>query len=434
MKNKRFQLATMIVLALIMVLCIPSSFAKYIKNEKFTVPVKVYYNIDKPKIYYDKVDNVQAYKYSDVANGYKEISIPKDGYYIIITKGGNAGQSYSNSSSGKISSVINGGAGGTVVGYGKFSTSDSFKVYLGSAGGNAGLTRTGNYKYKSLNYYYEYARVNTSGKQLAENGENNVLEGSTTIKNKVLSNAGLAGTNAYGSGLGSDGNTDTRFNSYLTEFAYTSSAGSGAASVVRRGDSLLMVAGGGGASASYVTSCGLFTMVAGGTGGAGGSNVSTSTTGVINGANGTGSGAGYGGGATGGNFGVVGSVITLDIFVQTISERKGASGGDYSNVNSLGNGGIGAAFGGPGGGGYSGGGGGAGFSINESTGGGGGGSSYVDSTLSWNTAKNKIYTDALGKTSFASEKDGWIIVARILAKDKDGKAIEITSMDDLLMS
>lgn len=430
MKNRRFQLITMVALALIMVLCIPSSFAKYAKSEKFTVPVKVHYNFEKPKIYYDKVGNVQAYKYSDVANGYCRISIDKDGYYIIVLKGGNGGSGM-NQSGGSINSLISGGTGGTMVCYLKLNIGDYIDAYLGSAGGPAGRGVT---KIKST--YYPSFKISSPSREKDDNRMNFT---------------GLSGTNAKGLGLGTEGNY-VKFSEHSNTASnqmYVTSGGSGAASIVSLNGSdvlnSMIFAGGGGAGASYDSGASAWWPIPAKGGGNGGSNIDSNSVGVFDGTDGFGNkdanniGAssdncdtsGGGGTSSGGRAG--NSTQVWYSIVYTLPAGTASVGNSYGNTNS-GKGGAGKYNGGPGGGGYCGGGGGCGLSADLAAGGGGGGSSYLGSKFTWDTSKSKIYTDSLSKTSFASEKDGWIIVAKIFAKDKDGKAVEITSIDEMLMS
>ena len=387
MKHNLFRIVSTIVLAVCLLLCVPSSMAKYATSGNILVPVK--------KVVLKDFWYTNSSAIFSVA---KDTS-SQEGYYAVLIKGGNGGDGVKHSFSTTSGSVA-GGNGGLMLGYIYLTASDSLVVKIGTAGGNAGTSA--------------YGAAGTNGTDMAKG-----------YRGKCLSS------------------DDTKF--IIDIFNNDYSAGSGAGTILYKNSvsqsNLMMIAGGGGAAASVNTNV---SSKVPGEGGAGGGNyngpvtsytdVSSPSTGkVYPGGNGIGSTwskksttyhtNGYGGSVSGGAGGTCGDyTYWLGIAPYTFSQKTAGSGSAYSTSANGGNGGAGIYLSGPGGGGYAGGGGGAGFGVDRSAAGGGGGSSYINTTAMTefsSTAADK-YSLLLGKTNGAcsgTQANGFAIVY-YLGKDK----------------
>lgn len=396
MKRKRFQIIIMVALTLMIVLCIPSAFAKYTKTDTIKVAVRVE----------DEIPETYVKKYSELANGVGSYKIPRTGKYIIIAKGGNGGNGYEQSL-GSVSNWHAGGKGGIVAGAKNFNKDDVIDIYLGSAGGNG-------------------ANGHTNIKSDFYGGKTPSSE--STDKRSTF--VGTAGTNAAGFGLGVQGNyvTHSENRDFANKLLYVVSGGSGAASLVKQNGDLLLVAGGGGAGASSDGGA-TWTNVEAKGGGAGGtinSNASYGAETVIAGSNGGGhakndscghirtandSETSYGSGGTteGGAAGSTQKVYAI-LMAKTIPSGTASKGNAYNATSNPGMGGAGKYSGGPGGGGYCGGGGGCGISADVPAGGGGGGSSYIG--IGWNSSYASYYNSNQLGTS-VDDGNGWVVIAYI---------------------
>lgn len=395
MKNRRVQFVTVVMLACVMMLCIPGTVAKFSKTDIYKVGIKVKG---------EKVPDTYSNVYSAIPNGSDTHKITKAGKYIIILKGGNGGDGYKQSG-GSVAARISGGNGGIVAGVGYFEKDELLTIYLGTAGGDA-APGCGSI----LSTYYP--------------GYSTYSQPSKKNQDKRSTFVGTAGTNASGVGLGVEGNyvkfdVATGNDDVAAKQLYVVSAGSGAASRVSSNKGKLIVAGGGGAAASYDSGVsGLsWTTAEAKPGGAGGSNYNTGTSGVIDGLNGSGSdGSGYktygtGGTSSGGAKGYDKKNIIFGRIAgrNPLVDCEAGDGGD----SGTGKGGFGVYNGGPGGGGYCGGGGGAGLGIDgRYAGGGGGGSSYVGGGLTWSVANNSDYNANISTYNLESDNgNGWVIIA-----------------------
>lgn len=361
MKSQNFKRIIVVLLVTALAVAIPSSFAKYMGDEHFTMTVS-------KKLSF--MSNT-----SSTAMGKQTITLPYPGRYAIIVKGGD-GSNGATWKDGSSNFNIEGGMGAVVAGvYTTSSANQKLVVAPGGAGGRP---------YLSSGY----------------------------------GAAGPAGTNsgvtAYNGGLGASieaGMWDLFGNLAKNMSKEPSGGGGGAASVVYVCDSngnydssrdLLFVAGGGGAAGNWNQAYedGLYIVfkvsysVKAGAGGSAVGNYSNGTLSigdsidvssvdvkngsyvvtsskVIAGQNGDGGSKsfGYGGSTSAGNGGSV-SAAALGAMA-----KGNAGGGDGST------GGYANYYGGGGGGGYFGGGGGAGTSLEVASGGGGGGSSLISDLI-----------------------------------------------------
>ena len=371
MNSKTFKRVIVVLLVTAIAVALPSSFAKYIGQESYTMTVK-----NKLSFFYNT---------SSAMTGGK-VLLPYAGRYAIIVKGGDG--SNGNSWNGTTDSgySIQGGIGGTVVG-----------VYVTTAANQ-----------------YVYVAPGGAGGRPYKNSENYGQPGSAGVNTTLSKFNGGSGDNVSG---------DTFLNLGSTFSKAPSSGGGGAASLVYKCDSngnyssqdLLFVAGGGGAAANWNEDYkdGVWFVVttihtyACGTGGSASGNLADYPNSdshkftkiengafvlnnkIFNGNNGTGSSGalGKGGSTTPGDGGSVSRAVLL---------VPGASAGDGSSFDNNGTGGNGKYYGGGGGAGYCGGGGGAGTSIDVAAGGGGAGSSFISYII---TQESVDYNDIISKAS-----------------------------------
>lgn len=353
MNSKTFKRVIVVLLVTAIAVALPSSFAKYIGQESYTMTVK-----NKLSFFYNT---------SSAMTGGK-VLLPYAGRYAIIVKGGDGSNANTWNGSTDSGFDIQGGIGGTVVGV-YVTTEANQYVYVapGGAGERPYLSESG------------YGKAGSAGVNLMLSGK-------------------------FNGGEGDNISQDTIFN-IGTEFSkQPSSGGGGAASVVYKCDSngnfsssdLLFVAGGGGAAASwnegysdryYFIINGSTT--ASGTGGSATGNLSNFMQSdnyacyviengsfvlhkVFCGEDGTGNSSTLG---VGGGYVAPGRTASVSAVARNfIPAASAGSGSMYSNG---GNGGNGKYYGGGGGAGYAGGGGGAGTSISVAAGGGGAGSSFI---------------------------------------------------------
>lgn len=381
MSNRHPQIAIILLLAILLTMALPSSFAKYSKTENYTLKLSKEVEEDFSPFFLAS---------NDLNPASAQITLTKTGKYVVIAKGGDGGTGVVMDGSTYKSDIL-GGTGGVIATYITVKGGTKIFAYIGSAGGNA--------------------------------------------KSKVYGTGGQ--TLALGKG-GDGSNTNSSEDGLMQDHSpYASSGGGGAATALfiepktnsntlatytRNYSNLLCVAAGGGGAASWdywyhfpdgdwAGIVKLRTYPAG-MGGSGGSNVlgdenASNTQNVFCGMDGKtfsalpgdagkkakkgeyiakhGSPDTYGkGGTTSGGKGGD-TVLTWSIAARDGNNYKG---GNYSANDASGRGGsqydkyYSTLYGGGGGGGYCGGGAGNGVSIDYSAGGGGGGSSYLMSSTS----------------------------------------------------
>ena len=371
MNSKTFKRVIVVLLVTAIAVALPSSFAKYIGQESYTMTVK-----NKLSFFYNT---------SSAMTGGK-VLLPYAGRYAIIVKGGDGSNANTWNGSTDSGFDIQGGIGGTVVGV-YVTTEANQYVYVapGGAGERPYLSESG------------YGKAGSAG------------------VNRMLSGK-------FKGGEGDNISQDTIFNIGAEFSKQPSSGGGGAASVVYKCDSngnfsssdLLFVAGGGGAAASWYKgySDRYYFIINGsttasGTGGSATGNLSNFMQSdnyacyviengsfvlykVFRGENGTGNSStlGVGGYLAPGRTASVSAVAWNLVYA-----ASAGSGSMYSNG---GNGGNGKYYGGGGGAGYCGGGGGAGTSIDVAAGGGGAGSSFISYII---TQESVDYNDMISKAS-----------------------------------
>lgn len=416
MKSQKLKRVIVVLLVTAMAVAIPSSFAKYMGEEHFTMSIK-------KEIYF---------LFNTSSNTASKVKLPYPGYYAIIAKGGDGanGDSYNGDKSQGYK--IEGGFGGVVVGlYQTTEVGQYLFVAPGSAGG----------------------RPNPNSKPNV--AISNAVHGAGGVNSAHL----IDGLFAGGSGSDLGGGV---LNALAEAFSKApASGGGGAATLVYKCDKdgnytsndILFVAAGGGAGAvwneGYRSGAGLTTVLGtadpSGFGGDGGSNffngkVSAPITysgskytfsfaSIYDGFNGTGmvssidtrgkagtsSGAGAGASSSAGGLGGL------------LAAQTSSPGLTFANG---GKGGASAQYGGGGGAGYNGGGGGVSTSVrnqgwsttNQPAGGGGGGASYIAPAII--QSKNIDYASIIDSVStgencipaqhpvgdFSADGDGYVII------------------------
>ncbi len=361
-------------------------------NAKYTTTKSYVINIE------SKVKQVIVNAYV-VANTTKDetaktVTLPYDGYYLIVAKGGDGADGMETDRIligiwSDWSWTRPGGIGGTV--YGIYHATANQKLYLYS--GTAGVRAKG----QSAGGSYVGSPGGTNSLGRFNGGAGTYILSADSAKASSTENA--------------------------------SSGGGGAGSAVylndpNGGGTLLMVAGGGGAGASWNKKytglsyiAGTINAVEAGVGGDGGSIKNQPDSGssdkIYFGADGTGgvSGSnatkGLAGTASGGSGGKGIYVETGGRWSNVIVDHgiSAAAGSDFAGG---GNGGNARALGGGGGGGYCGGGGGAGTSFKYASGGGGGGSSLISGLLAINDSSISTYVSRAksGSTNLPPQTSG----------------------------
>lgn len=428
MKKRYLRIVAMALVAVMSVLCIPGTFAKYSKEETYTVAVKQKEIKDEPgEIVFNtnKTDKENA--------GYTS---PEGGYYAILVKGGNGGSGVAGSGSkdsGWKTDSDSVGKGGIMLAIIHLTENQSLSVTVGKTGGNAKRQTKG-----------------TGG--LTEETYQNGTKKQWIIWPVWSIQVPAYATREVGYFVGADGSANTH-----TNYKNAAGGGGGSATIVFFGDStpndLIIVAGGGGGSSGFDKEAyGLSTAAKNwsyGYGGNGGSNINPNeneiggsaslgtVAGIVyNGLNGQASNGstyaiGYGGGIAGGAGATAYSGSTHGGNAGTLIEASG-----NSFVNPSGCGGSAGGIGGGGGGGFAGGGGGGrgwfsyqNSSYTDAAGGGGGGSSFVRSDIdaSSMTASNRqaLATemmknkDANGSSYEykSTDANGWCIIKELSVSD-----------------
>lgn len=429
MKKKYLRIFAMALVAVMSILCIPGTFAKYSKEETYTVAVKQKeIKIEPGKIVYS----------TNNSSGEKQYTADKDGYYAVLIKGGNGGSGIvgdGSKASGWKTNSSSVGKGGIMLGIVHMSEEDFLAFTVGQNGTDASINSslTGNIRSTSIGNggtttetYVEWTRIPF-----------------TLIYYPSYY------TKTVGYLKGADGSK-----SGLSNYAYAAGGGGGSSTVVYLNEStpeaLLMIAGGGGGSSGADTdangSNGNTSTWSYGFGGDGGSNINPSTN-SIGGNVGIGSVTGcvyngFDGNSSKGNTNAIGYGGTTNpgagaTGYSSTSNCEGATGtllsidgGSFKNTTGCG--GAAGGIGGGGGGGYAGGGGGGcgwfksssrtNTDAIDSPGGGGGGSSFAKSNIdsSGMTTENRqaLANDMMKAVSYSSSTaNGWVIVKQLSTSD-----------------
>jgi len=361
MKFRMPQIITILILAIVITMACPASFAKYTYTNTYAITLSKNVEIKE----FSKI-----YTTTDISG----TNIPYSGWYAVVAKGGDGGRGIAITGS-TVKGYVDGGSGGLIATYVYLTKDSKLYAYVGTSGGDASKNSKGSSG--------SVASIGTGG--LGDNGTD------LGIGSKIFSSSAASGGGGAASSV---------FINSATDYS-----------------KLLCIAGGGGAGGGYDVGyvfpgggyLGALKTYPAGMGGSGGSNVlgtktsalSVSGGSVYAGNDGTdgsvmsseGDSAGnykntyvtkresgyhsYGlGGTTVGGYG--GHTTAQDLCKEFDGTSKKA-GASYAASTSGGVGGAGYIYGGAGGGGYAGGGGGVGTSLYYSAGGGGGGSSYVAS-------------------------------------------------------
>lgn len=372
MSNKKAQIMTMIVLALIMVLCIPSSFAKYTTSARFTVPVKVEYDIEEPitsnTFVFTIIHKTDSSGTRGETKGWVKFTTPKNGDYAIIVKGGNGVERYriNRSISGNNDPMNDATLGGLVATKVNLSSGKSINVAIGSAGEKPSIS-------------IEYGT------------------------------GGSGGRNAANFAYGGDGKHHEGVTS-------ATSGGAGAGTIVLLDsetvtmDNLIAIAAGGGSGGSWdAAKVGAIASVKGeaGAGGNAGSQYGSNATSTQSVAN---YGTVYTGISGGGNDSFKGLGAGVNP-----GSGKGTAGSAFANGGHGGNAANDTCVG-AGGGGYSGGAAGkAATKSSEASGGGGGGSSYLATTkFNATSLTSEIYNRIQNVSGFDTSIDGGMVAIAYL--------------------
>ena len=353
------------------ILCLPSSWAKYLTNDAYKMDVQVLAN---PSPIFKTNNSTTDYSNTPVV-----IPIEKTGYYSVITKGGDGGAGICVYGSKELSTIV-GGTGGLVSVKVWLVEGSNLVVYIGHNGGKATIGEGGSAG--------SVKTIGSGGR--GDDGGESFSGIAKLFSHTAASGGGGAATTVFVEG------SSVNASSYNPNYSNLLSIAAGG--------------GGGGAWSQYFsypnTARNLTTLntVPAGIGGPGGSNVignnktsSSISENIFNGddgklgsflpsdGNGVGKDAGkyvvrinpnyteYGGGGSTSGGTAAKSEKTWRITC------SGKDGGGFSDSNSAGSGGDSTSYGGAGGGGYCGGASGSGTSIYYSAGGGGGGSSFFTS-------------------------------------------------------
>lgn len=336
MKSRFPQIVTLLILAVLLSVSLPASYAKYIHSNTYN------FELTKKVFSFDIIaQGLTSKRGKDSAEAVVQTgAVDKSGYYAVIAKGGNGSKGmYTDSNELYGSESI----GGYVYSCIYLDKGDSLQAYLGNAGGEPSRTR-----------------VNGQG------GINGFTYSYTEREWELYHYVNHTYTNPVANG-GAGNNIGNLYSK-------NASGGGGAATLVFKtsasGDkSLITVAGGAGANGSGDDKSVIITSVYKGESGAAGGNMSSShqrASGylVYNGLSVGTPRSGGGGSISGGSGGY---------------ELSSADSGTAMNLTNFsgGSGGAAAAFGGGGGGGFAGGGGAAGNGASVAAGAGGGGSSAI---------------------------------------------------------
>lgn len=388
MNRTYIRITAIFAVIIVTILCLPSSWAKYLTNDAYKMDVQVLAN---PSPIF-KTNNSST----DYSNTPVVIPIEKTGYYSVITKGGNGGAGICVYGSEELSTIA-GGTGGLVSIKVWLVEGSNLVVYIGHNGGKATIGNGG---------------TGGSVKTIGSGGTGNDGGSSFSGIAKLLSHTAASGGGGAATTVFVEGSS-VNANSYSPNYSNLLSIAAGG--------------GGGGAWSQYycypdtLRNLGTLNTVPAGFGGPGGSNVigytsSSNDANIFYGDNGKlgsflpsdGNGVGkdagtyvarinssnteYGGGGNTSGGSAAASSRTWGITC------SGNTGGGFSGSNSAGAGANSTSYGGAGGGGYCGGGSGSGTSISYSAGGGGGGSSFFTS----NNVNGKAVTTYSGYSTILS--------------------------------